>query len=69
MIEHLYQLRVLHERFELDDKIVGLSDFIGSSSYLTLPEVEKQLLAEQLVVMRRYSAILAERIGRWNSHE
>lgn len=69
MIEHLYQLRVLHEKIELDDKIVSLSGFIGSPSHAALPDVDKRLLAEQLVVMRRYSALLAERIGRWNSHE
>lgn len=69
MIEHLYQLRVLHEKIELDDKIVSLSGFIGSPSHSALSVVDKRLLSEQLVVMRRYSALLAERIGRWNTHE
>lgn len=69
MIEHLYQLRVLHEKIELDDKIVGLSKFIGSTTHSVLPDVEKKLLADQLAAMRRYSALLAERISRWNTHE
>lgn len=65
MIEHLYQLRVVEEKAELDDKIRRLSAFFTSVSYAGLAQKEQDLLQQQLVAMRRYSEVLRARLVFW----
>lgn len=65
MIGHLYQLRVIQEKAELDDKIQRLSAFFTSPSYASLAQREKELLQEQKVAMQRYSGVLRDRLAFW----
>lgn len=69
MIEHLYQVRVLEERKELDTRVDALESFTHSVAFRALPASEKALLEYQLEAMRRYSEILGERIALWSAHD
>jgi hypothetical protein len=65
-----HQQRVLLERFELDDKLAKLRDFVTSQGaaaaiFKSLPAEEQQALADQLDAMEHYSACLALRIARF----
>lgn len=55
-----YQIRVIEEKIELDQKIKKLSDFILSKR--KIPQKESDLMGKQLSIMRNYSACLSERI-------
>lgn len=59
-----YQLRVVEEKRELDEKIKKLRDFRTTDHHHALVEAEQRLWA-QLNVMQTYSSILGERIGTW----
>jgi hypothetical protein len=59
-----HQERVITEKAELDEKIRKLNLFVKDNpTFLTLPKHERFRLMDQLDVMRRYSAILADRIA------
>lgn len=59
-----HQLRVLHEKEDLDAKAKALSEFIGTSdTFETLDEAEQERLREQCEIMWRYSEILGARIA------
>lgn len=60
-----YQLRVVEEKRELDEKIKKLRDFRTTDHHNALVEAEQQRLWAQLNVMQTYSSILGERIGTW----
>lgn len=60
-----YQQRVLDERAELDEKAVKLEIFLQSPAFDALNDYEQALLGRQFLTMRKYSAILAERISRY----
>jgi hypothetical protein len=64
-----YQQRVIDEEVELTNKIVSLTEFIGSgkSGFLTLDVEDRALLREQLEAMRAYRSILRKRIDRFGS--
>lgn len=58
-----HQQRVLEERAELQGRIEKLDRFITTDpTFPTLPQRERDLLANQLVVMRQYFDILTERM-------
>lgn len=57
-----HQQRVVDEKSDLDDKAAKLSGFLDSSIFQSLDWREQGRLREQLAVMKRYSAILGERI-------
>lgn len=61
-----YQDRVIAEKRELDAKHAKLAVFIGEDIYPTLDETERDLLIEQLDLMKQYSAVLGERIARFD---
>lgn len=57
-----FQQRVVDESWELVEKILKLSNFIDTETFLTLPEDEQLRLKKQLDIMNQYSDILCERI-------
>jgi hypothetical protein len=60
-----YMDRVIDEKRELDAKRSKLAEFIGGDIYPTLDEIDRDLLVEQLDLMKEYSVVLADRIGRF----
>ncbi len=62
-----YQMRVIAEKDELDDKIEKLIHFIRSDEFLKLDESEQTLLRRQEVLMELYSETLAGRIANFNA--
>ena len=58
-----YQRRVIHELRELAEKRIKLASFLHSAASVQVEPKERGLLDEQLQVMKRYSAILYERIS------
>lgn len=58
-----YQMRVIEEKSELDDKIYKLKAFIGSDKSSEIDLVEFNLLIDQYKVMLEYSSILNKRIN------
>lgn len=58
-----FQLRVIEEKAELDDKIERLSNFLQVDH--DIAEIDIQLLSLQLQTMSHYSAILSIRIKRF----
>lgn len=64
MIIQPHQQRVIDERDDLDTKIDSLSTFIQTNIiYNNLPIDERQRLTRQVVLMRKYSQVLSERIA------
>lgn len=62
----LHEQRVIHEKRELDEKIIKLSAFISSSPlFRGLPQIDQSLLRDQRETMILYSDILSVRIGRF----
>jgi hypothetical protein len=58
-----YQLRVIEERAQLNEKIGKLATFFTTDAFRALPTEARDLLMEQHVVMLRYSNILFQRIA------
>jgi len=58
-----YQKRVVDEKTELDGRINRLESFIQSKNFNTVDANEQERLHFQIPIMRRYSAILDERIA------
>ena len=59
-----HQQRVILEKFELDNKLEKLIDFLERNpQYLSLPQDQQLLLARQRAAMEKYSEILGERIA------
>ena len=57
-----YQIRVIQEQKELDEKINKLEAFIRTDTYDKLDDDEKFRLIDQWEVMNDYSTILGKRI-------
>lgn len=57
-----FQLRVVAEANELEDKITKLCLFAAGPIFDTLPSDEKLRLAKQLGFMKSYHAVLEKRI-------
>jgi len=57
-----FQLRVVSEKAELDDRIAKLTEFIDGPAFVLVDQVEQHRLIEQRGAMRAYSRILGERI-------
>lgn len=64
MSEDLKQ-RVKIEKEELEDKMVSLGTFIGSTQFYSLGEVDQILLKVQLTAMKGYLDALVSRIRRF----
>jgi len=58
-----YQVRVLAEQIELDEKLQKLEAFVNVAVIFgKLPEEEQERLKRQLSYMKEYNAVLRERI-------
>lgn len=60
-----YQLRVIKERDELQEKTESLSKFIGEGDFLDLPVEDRFLLCKQRDEMNCYLETLEFRITRF----
>lgn len=60
-----HQQRVLDERTALDEKIAKLEAFTKTQTFDAIQFIERNALHNQLDVMRKYSAILKDRISRF----
>ncbi|WP_248769656.1 Gp49 family protein [Pseudomonas sp. MWU12-2345] len=58
-----HEVRVIHEKAELDDKADSLMRFFNSEVFPVLPKDERDRLSAQWRAMGVYSSILAERIA------
>lgn len=59
----VHQLRVVNERFDLNEKMDKLSKFLDSTTFYNLPASEQGRLVEQLGIMNQYRDILDRRIA------
>ena len=57
-----HEERVVTEKHELYEKLVKLGNFVLTDACLNLHFNERDLLAQQLRVMKEYSAVLGQRI-------
>jgi len=64
-----YQLRVVKEKEELDNKRECLREFNKTEVFEKLPDAERLLLVKQLNIMDQYSDILQERINIFRDQE
>lgn len=60
-----YQLRVISEKEELEEKLLKLNSFIDLDKFKSLPFEDQGLLLRQCIVMEEYKRILQERIDRF----
>ena len=62
-----YQIRVLEEMIELNNRRSKLADFIGleNGQFSTLPQPERRRLIQQYAAMDSYHKILLERIANF----
>jgi hypothetical protein len=60
-----HQQRVVAEKADLDEKINRLDAFLQSTTFNNLEPADQELLSEQVVHMRDYSAVLQLRINRF----
>jgi len=58
-----HEVRVIHEKADLDDKAASLARFFESKHFPLLPEQERERLKAQWSAMGVYSSILADRIA------
>ena len=62
-----YQVRVVKEKADLDERLAKLSDFLPTPACFGLPFEDRCLLVRQEKTMKQLSAILGERIERFTS--
>lgn len=60
-----FQQRVVDEKVELADKVTKLDNFLITTLYNSLPQLEKVRLFKQLQVMKEYLTILDDRIANF----
>lgn len=60
-----YQARVKEEYDQLMLKINALSKFLESTKFLTINEVEQELLLSQFISMKSYTDCLEKRIAQF----
>lgn len=60
-----WQVRVLEEYRELDERLGKLATYVWSSAFQRLALEDQELLRDQLAAMSTYYNILARRIERW----
>jgi hypothetical protein len=58
-----FQVRVIEERKDLDDKLTKLNTFIVGDKFMDLPDEERLRLRRQASAMEEYSKILGDRIA------
>ncbi len=66
MALQLHQERVVIEKDQLDERLEKLLAFRRSERFQEVPVAEQLRLDRQLHIMRKYSAVLDERIAAFN---
>lgn len=61
-----YQIRVIQEKQELDQKLEKLMSYLESAHFASLPEYDRALLTMQSAVMANYSLVLGLRITEFS---
>lgn len=64
-----YQQRVIEEKAQLDERLQKLRAFFKSDTAKQLPKREKELLAQQNLLMTFYSQVLGIRIANFDITE
>lgn len=64
-----WQVRVVKEKKELDEKIQNLSAFLQNESFMDIAQEDVMLLSLQLSSMRMYANILQARIMRFQESD
>jgi hypothetical protein len=62
---HPHQQRVIDEKAELDARIAALTAFINGDVFMTLDDMDAELLCDQALAMGVYSTVLGKRIARF----
>ena len=62
-----YQERVVAEKKDLDEKLAKLDLFCRTELFQLLPGPEQGRLSVQHSLMKKYSAVLGERIAEFNN--
>ena len=63
MVLQPHQQRVVDEKAELSEKLDKLESFEGGAVYASLSPAEQSRLTRQLLIMKLYGQVLAERIS------
>jgi hypothetical protein len=63
-----YQIRVIEEKDELDNKRAKLDVFIEGDIFPKLDTKDQKLLVKQAVIMTEYAKVLDKRIQRFNAN-
>ena len=58
-----YKERVIHEKADLDSKLIKLKSFLKSANFELLDKNEQTMLTKQSCIMQEYTYILSERIS------
>lgn len=61
-----YQVRVVAERAELEDRLSKLVSFIGRPAFDDLPQDERARMVRQRRLMEQYAEVLGERVEAWS---
>lgn len=61
-----HQQRVVDEKLALSEKLDKLETFEGGAVYASLPAAEQMRLTRQLLIMKLYEQVLAERIANFS---
>lgn len=69
MIIQPYQLAMLEERKDLNERLANLHTFIGKPTFNTLDALEQSRMQYQQHVMRQYFDVLNERIRSFQADE
>ena len=64
-----WQNHVLEEKVVLDARIATLRAFMEGEVYITLPPYDQGLLNKQRSLMEQYSAVLGDRITRFEEND
>jgi hypothetical protein len=65
MNEAPYQIRMLDEQANLNDRIVKLDAFVKGDMFQQLDKIDRDLLVEQRAYMGHYADVLRRRIERF----
>jgi len=61
-----YQIRVVEEKKDLDNKLMRLIEFMETGGFMSLSLDERGMMARQEMAMVAYSDVLSERIDAFD---
>ncbi|OAD82855.1 hypothetical protein ATN89_17375 [Comamonas thiooxydans] len=62
-----HELRVVHEKNELDERLAKLNSFIAGEAFAKLDWEDSKLLVRQSGLMTQLQGVLADRIARFSA--